>query len=325
MLYDGKKIIKINPISDYAMVDLVLGNYCNYSCSYCFPGANTGDLRFPRLNEVIKRNLLHIINQIEKPRIDFIISGGEPTLYNDFEEIVSFLGQFGKITVITNGSRTIRWWKESINLLDRVKISYHTEEGDLDHIKNLIQVIKDNKKAFFVNVMVNPRLLDKAISAYENLVDTYGYRDIALSLIRSHSTQHTTYTEEQNQILNSTKQLHGLDAGQNEKFSDLLFPTLELEDGSSVNFKSDILNKFSGDFFNYSCSTFKTFLQINYRGEIGKMSCGQTYTNIGNIFDKDFYLKFNVPNDHIICKILNKNCGCLGLIGGEKWIQDMLK
>ena len=83
MRLDGKKILSIDrDASDLTIIDWVLGNYCNFKCSYCFPNANTGTDRVPRLDDVLKRNVYHLMEEIDavsKQKIVFNFGGGEPT------------------------------------------------------------------------------------------------------------------------------------------------------------------------------------------------------------------------------------------------------
>ena len=56
----GKKITSIERLPNTTIIDWVLGNYCNFQCSYCFPNANTGTSRVPRLDINLKRNIFHL-------------------------------------------------------------------------------------------------------------------------------------------------------------------------------------------------------------------------------------------------------------------------
>ena len=39
---------------DVLTIELMLGNLCNYKCSYCFPGSNEGDHPWANTDTLIK-------------------------------------------------------------------------------------------------------------------------------------------------------------------------------------------------------------------------------------------------------------------------------
>ena len=53
MKLNGNKILYIDRGTKISTIDWTLGNYCNFQCSYCFPGANTGTDRVPSLDSVM--------------------------------------------------------------------------------------------------------------------------------------------------------------------------------------------------------------------------------------------------------------------------------
>ena len=59
----------------------VLGNYCNYKCSYCVPSLNSGSNKYHDVNVV-----LDTLKKLPPCMVRF--SGGEPTLHPDFERII---------------------------------------------------------------------------------------------------------------------------------------------------------------------------------------------------------------------------------------------
>ena len=47
--------------SNVLSIEFMLGNLCNYKCSYCFPGSNEGDHPWPDYELLIK-NLKHLLD-----------------------------------------------------------------------------------------------------------------------------------------------------------------------------------------------------------------------------------------------------------------------
>ena len=77
----------------------------------------------------------------------------------------------------------------------------------------------------------------------------------------------------------------------------------------------------SGNFTGYKCYAHHDFLQIDKRGNVGEMSCGQTFTTRANIYSKNFIDKFTLPKSYVKCQ--QKICGCVGLLFARKEINEV--
>ncbi len=316
MKYLDKEITKLKNRSEYTTVDWILGNYCNFKCSYCFGDLNTGTFRVPKLNNQIKDNIEHLVKQLNligKDKLFFNLAGGEPTMYHDFTQLTSYLKTFGKVGVITNASRTIDWWSNNYSNLDKVIISHHMEFANLEHTISVIDLLLD-KVDLSVHIMIHDEKFDESISAYKILHEKYQGREMHLEvkLLRSVPNRVVFYKDSQKQELNSLD-FKVVVSNKNpiQKHS-----VLVLEDGDKVIFKYHHVKDLTGTFKNYMCQAPQEFLQINQYGNIGKMSCGQSYTNNTNIFSDDFVEKFKVPSQGVVCE--KASCGCMGLLVSSK-------
>jgi len=99
---------------------------CNFKCPYCSGWRNTNGLEFQPLNILtnIWDNLFENIKSSEL-KIDLIISGGEPTIYPNFFELLKyFITKVSKIHICTNLSFNA---SEFLNLkIPYDKISFNT-------------------------------------------------------------------------------------------------------------------------------------------------------------------------------------------------------
>lgn len=320
MKLNDKEIIEFKNLSTNATIDWVLGNYCNYKCSYCFPHCNTGTVRLPKINGLVKNNIRHIVDQLKLSGMDsvvFNLAGGEPTLYHDFDNLANFLHSLGQISIVTNGSRTLRWWKEHVHLLDKVTISYHSEFTDIDKLIEILDFL-DEKVNLSVHVMINPVLLfEKCINVHNLLQEKYKEHNffIVPKLLRDvNNKMSSLYTEEQLKTLSNLD----LSSGKKVVFKNLVKRRTEakLEDGSIENVIPLMIKNLHGSWKGYRCSAHHEFLQINMNGSLGRLSCGQHYARWTNIFHDDFIGKFVLPRNQLICE--RDNCGCMGLLVSGK-------
>lgn len=317
MKYKQWNITEVKNTSEYITIDWILGNYCNFKCSYCFGDLNTGTSRPPKLNDQIKSNILHLVNQfkdIGKEKLFFNLAGGEPTMYHDFKQITDYLKTFGKVGIITNGSRTTDWWENNWQSLDKVLISHHMEFADIEHTMSVIEILLD-KVDLSVHVMVHDEKFEESIAVYKLLHDTYYGRDMHLEikLLRSVPGRTVEYTEFQK------SQIDGLDfkvvTTSNTPIQKHTLLHLD-NNAAPIVFKYHFVKDSTGTFEGYTCFAPHEFLQINQYGDIGTMSCKQQFTNKTNIFADDFVEQFALPTDGVTCS--KPSCGCMGLLVSSK-------
>ena len=123
-------------------VSWLLGRFCNYNCSYCWPYArsDTKDHRSTQLcldtmDEIKKQSRERGFNSFH-----FSFSGGEPTLHPGYLDILSHYSNdlsnvnYQSVHMTTNLSPGLRWFEkylEATKNLHRVSItaSWHREQG----------------------------------------------------------------------------------------------------------------------------------------------------------------------------------------------------
>jgi pyruvate-formate lyase-activating enzyme len=120
-------------------VSWILGRFCNYKCSYCWPYARSDSLDHKSL-DVYKKTVDEIKRQARQNGFsDFhwSFSGGEPTAYRQLLDLIKYLDDgvqtpYQSIHMTTNLSPGSKWWKTwctNTELLQRRSItaSYHSE------------------------------------------------------------------------------------------------------------------------------------------------------------------------------------------------------
>lgn len=201
-----KKIIKIvSKTPNRLVAEFFMGNLCNYKCSYCFPGSNEGTHRWPDYDLAIS-NIEKLLNfYIEKGGkeiIDFKIIGGEPTLWPKLKDFVIYLkDRFDiKISMSTNGSRTVRYWEEISPYFDDIQISVHHEFADLEHLVKVADAIyQTNQTVLTVNVLMDPDHWNKCVAVVDYLKQNG--ESWMLSLMNVQYDGLTRYTKDQEQYM----------------------------------------------------------------------------------------------------------------------------
>jgi organic radical activating enzyme len=158
------------------VVEWRLGNACNFDCSFCTPEFKDGTRRYLDYARYIKL-IDNLIAADPSKKIWFQINGGEPTLYPKLIELLTYIKSKGGFTsMFSNGSRTIRWWKElaELNVLDRLYLSYHPEqEQSPKHIieVNDIMQVTNTLVTIFVTTQADPVLFQKAVDGQEEILN----------------------------------------------------------------------------------------------------------------------------------------------------------
>lgn len=119
-------------------VSWILGRFCNYKCSYCWPYARSDKMDYQTL-DLYKSTIDEIKRQARQngfSQFHWSFSGGEPTAYKQFPQLIKHLDEtestYQSIHMTTNLSPSLNWWRNWHNttcLLQRRSItaSYHAE------------------------------------------------------------------------------------------------------------------------------------------------------------------------------------------------------
>jgi hypothetical protein len=120
-------------------VSWILGRFCNYNCSYCWPYARSDRIDYQPF-EIYKNSIDEIKRQSRQNgfnQFHWSFSGGEPTAYKNLIDLVNHLdndleSSYQSLHMTTNLSPGSKWWKswcEKTSCLQRrsVTASYHAE------------------------------------------------------------------------------------------------------------------------------------------------------------------------------------------------------
>lgn len=300
-------------------------NLCNFQCRYCFPGSFEGDEKAPESVDLIIKNFDHLLNHYKangKDRFHIKILGGEPTLWKGLEKFILAMktNHNAYITVISNGSRTLRWWAEYGHLIDNLVISLHVARADLHHIVAVADTMYALGKKVTVLALMDPEIWDQCENAVNFMKKNsrYNWFIQAKELVDWDGRHPIEYTEKQKRYL----------ATEIKRFPNILWFIKNFKlifNGSIRLFESKAtlsngktilatpqkyINNGWTEFKGWSCDVGLDCVFIDSKGFI-KGSCGQTIYNIPfqhNILTPNFVETFKPALVPSICSM--QSCLC---------------
>ena len=238
-------------------VSWILARFCNYNCSYCWPYARSSTPDHHDL-EIYLNTLDSIKAQARANNFTdfhFSFSGGEPTAYKYFGEIIDHYcsdtePEYQSIHMTTNLSPGSKWWNkwlESTKTLQRRSItaSYHAEFAkEQEFGDKCLQLMNDDVFVTINQVMV-PEMFDEL---YERL-ERFAARGINVTLKPQSNPTATAvvggYTDEQIRIMQQgfPQKVNGEEIAQIALYDD---KGIEYELDQAERFNAFGFNKFQG-------------------------------------------------------------------------------
>ena len=162
-------------------VSWILGRFCNYDCSYCWPYAKSKKPDHQTL-EIYCNSIDKIKQQARSngfTEFHFSFSGGEPTAYKKFDSIIKHLVndsivEYQSLHLTTNLSPHKKWWKQFISLSEKlsrrsITASFHAEFADENEFGDKCLFLMENGIFVTVNQVMVPSQFDKYYSRCERL------------------------------------------------------------------------------------------------------------------------------------------------------------
>lgn len=206
----GQKTMLNNPLFN---VSWILGRFCNYKCSYCWPYANT-DKPDHQDFEVYTNAIDEIKRQARDngfTQFHFSFSGGEPTAYKKFGELIEHYcsdtaPEYQSLHMTTNLSPGSKWWNkwlEATKGLQRRSItaSFHAEFAQEQEFGDkCLQLMKEGVLVTINQVMV-PDLWKEYYERSLRFIDRGIHVTLKPQSDPTASFVVSGYTEEQTKIL----------------------------------------------------------------------------------------------------------------------------
>ena len=211
---------------DIFTVSWLLGRFCNYRCSYCWPYARS-DRKDHRPTELC----LHTIDEIKRQARDngfnsfhFSLSGGEPTFHPGYLDILQHLADdvpncnYTSVHMTSNISRKPKWFEEYCHIAGQfhrasITASYHKEFAKPEEFADKLLLCMEHDVQVTINMVLVPewfeRDWDNAMYFHERGINVTlkpqsdptasyvvkGYTDKQLEIMRNGMPQRS-YTDE---------------------------------------------------------------------------------------------------------------------------------
>ena len=271
---------------DLFTVSWLLGRFCNYKCSYCWPYARS-DRKDHRPTELCLKTIDEIKRQARGNGFNsfhFSLSGGEPTFHPGYLDILKHLADdvdstnYTSVHMTTNMSRNIKWHEEYVEAVKpfhraSITASLHTEhvnsiekmqdfadklifcqEHDIQVTINMVMVPewfeRDWENALFFHEQgINATLKPQSDPTASRVVDGYNTEDLKKLY---NGMPQMAYTEVKRKWANRPKQNFDLPPnthGSNDK-SVPWHMAVELEDSKGDKYYVDQAERFNAFNFN---------------------------------------------------------------------------
>ena len=145
---------------DTFAVSWILGRFCNYNCSYCWPYAHSRTKDY-RSYELVTKTIDEIKRQAKLNgfnRFHFSFSGGEPTFHPEYLEILNYLNNGDPTTIhmTSNCSQNIKWFEKYVEIARNFDNAHVTASLHLEYVDTPIKVeLFADKLRFLINNNVN--------------------------------------------------------------------------------------------------------------------------------------------------------------------------
>ena len=169
---------------DLFTVSWLLGRFCNYSCSYCWPYASSRkkdhrsiDLILMTIDEIKRQSRNNGYNSFH-----FSFSGGEPTFHPQYLEIMEYLADdvancnYHSVHMTSNISRKMNWFEEYAKICSQFNRASITASCHREHVDTQEKVAEFADKLEYcqsqdIQVTINQVMLpDKFEQCWEDAI-----------------------------------------------------------------------------------------------------------------------------------------------------------
>jgi molybdenum cofactor biosynthesis enzyme MoaA len=163
---------------DIFTVSWLLGRFCNYKCSYCWPYARS-DRKDHRPTELCLNTIDSIKEQARARGFNsfhFSLSGGEPTFHPGYLEILQHLSSdadstnYTSVHMTSNCSRNMKWFETYVDYASKfhrasITCSLHVEHVNtpekMQQLADKLILCQEHDVQVTINMVMVPQLFDQ--------------------------------------------------------------------------------------------------------------------------------------------------------------------
>jgi organic radical activating enzyme len=158
-------------------VSWILGRFCNYSCSYCWPYAHSNTPDYQPLYTYLK-TIESIKEQANSNGFDtfhWSFSGGEPTAYKELLAVLYEVGH-DSIHMTTNLSPGLKWWERYLMMTRSARrrsitASFHAEFAKEDEFIDKCLFLQNHNVYVTVNQVMVPEQFEELYARCKRMHD----------------------------------------------------------------------------------------------------------------------------------------------------------
>lgn len=187
---------------DILVINWMLGNTCNFKCTYCPDHLHNGSM--PWADERTAKKFLdkifehYGVNKNKNIYVEF--TGGEVSCYEQITKICRYVHDRGHAAgLISNGSAARKFWREIFPYLKHVSLSFHPMSSKSDHFKKIFELLIE-KVSLHINIMMVPEKFDDCRNLGEYLCNNFKNFSISfqpLMKVLSQNTDLLNYSKDQ--------------------------------------------------------------------------------------------------------------------------------
>lgn len=297
------------------LVDWMLGDRCNYSCSYCPPALHDGDKGWQSLEDVV--GMIEALQEHYQVglgrRVWLQLTGGEPTMHPNIKDILAAAHAHDmKVSLISNGSRTERFWQAIRDKLDSLILTFHLEEAEFAHVHRVIELLSE-----VIHVQVNltmlPDRFDESYDIARKLGADFPRIAIVMKPLRV-GFGHDLYPYSDTQIAKMQEQMSRPPASNGQLRHPRGRMVRQNADGTREEIRGNtFILRAENDWRGWVCEAGRESLRITGDGSVKRAVCG-----VGGHLGK-LGREIRLPKDGVVCT--REACSCVAdiLISRARW------
>lgn len=293
------------------LVDWMLGNSCNFACSYCPGNLHDGSIRWQSAEAVL--GLFDAIREHYIQRLGRNVwiqfTGGEPTMHPRIVELLQEASDRGfSASLISNGARTLRFWQRIRDHLDSAILTYHSEFVVHPHFLDVARFLAEAMPVH-INVTMLPDRFDETYVRAVEIVATLPSATLSLKPLRE-DFRDGLYPYSVDQL---RRMEAGIDvSGQRDGATPRGVMVARRFDGREERTRANaFIVRGSNRWRGYECNAGLESLRVKGDGQIYRAVCASG-GRLGRLGES-----IVLPTEAIVCD--RDRCGCIADILITKW------